>query len=83
MLRADNVTLTTVEVAGTSGFRRDPAEPFFLERYGAAYKAELAAFVDAMTTGVPPAPSGADGLAALRLADTAAESVATGQPVKV
>ena len=83
MLRADNVTLTTVEVADKSGFRRDPAEPFFLERYGAAYKAELAAFVEAVSSGAAPSPSGADGLAALRLADKAAESVATGQPVKI
>ncbi len=83
MLRADNVTLTTVEVADESGFRRDPAEPFFLERYRAAYQAELAAFVDAMIEGTAPAPSGADGLAALCLADKAAESVATGQPVKI
>jgi myo-inositol 2-dehydrogenase/D-chiro-inositol 1-dehydrogenase len=83
MLRADNVTLTTVEVADKSGFRRDPAEPFFLERYDAAYKAELAAFVDSMTSGTAPTPSGADGLAALRLADKAAESVETGLPVKI
>ncbi len=83
MARADNVTLSTVEVADKSGFRRDPAEPFFLERYGAAYQAELAAFVDAVTSGAPPTPSGADGLAALRLADKAAESVATGRPVRI
>ena len=83
MARADNVILTTVEVADKSGFRRDPAEPFFLERYGAAYKAELAAFVDAVTSKTAPTPSGADGLAALRLADKAAESVATGQPIKI
>ncbi len=83
MARADNVTLSTVEVADKSGFRRDPAEPFFLERYAAAYKAELAAFVDAMTAGAAPTPSGADGLAALHLADKAAQSAATGQPVKI
>ncbi len=81
MARADNVILSTVEVADKSGFRRDPAEPFFLERYGAAYKAELAAFVDALNSGAAPSPSGADGLAALHLADKAAESAATGQPV--
>ena len=83
MARADNVILTTVEVADKSGFRSDPAEPFFLERYCAAYKAELAAFVDAVTSKTAPTPSGADGLAALRLADKAAESVATGQPIKI
>ncbi len=83
MLRVDNVTLTTVEVADKTGFRRDPAEPFFLERYDAAYKAELAAFVDSVSAGTAPAPSGADGLAALHLADKAAESAATGKCVKV
>jgi len=83
MARADNVTLSTVEVADKAGFHRDPAEPFFLERYGAAYKTELAAFVDAVTAGRAPAPSGADGLAALRLADMAAQSVETGQPVRI
>lgn len=83
MLRADNVILTTVELADKSGFRRDPAEPFFMERYAAAYRAELAAFVDAVIEKTAPTPSGADGLAALHLADKAAESVATGQPVKI
>ena len=83
MARADNVTLSTVEVADETGFRRDPAEPFFLERYGAAYKTELAAFVDAVTAGTAPAPSGSDGLAALHLADCATESADTGQPVKI
>ena len=83
MARADNVTLSTVEIADKAGFRRDPAEPFFLERYGAAYKTELAAFVDCYNSGAAPAPSGADGLAALRLADMAARSVETGQPVKI
>ena len=83
MVRADNVTLSTVEVADKAGFRRDPAEPFFLERYGAAYKTELAAFVDAVTAGRAPSPNGADGLAALRLADMATESVETGQPVRI
>ena len=83
MLRVDNVTLTTVEVADKSGFRRDPAEPFFLERYDAAYKAELAAFVDSVSAGTAPAVSGADALAALHLADKAAESAASGKCVKV
>ncbi len=83
MLRVDNVTLSTVEVADKSGFRRDPAEPFFLERYDAAYKAELAAFVESISSGTAPTPSGADGLAALHLADKAAESAATGKCVRV
>ena len=42
-----------------------------------------AAFVEAVASGAAPAPSGADGLAALHLADKAAESAETGQPVKI
>ncbi len=83
MARADNVRPTTVEVAGAEGFRRDPAEPFFLERYDAAFKAELAHFVDCLVSGTPPSPGGPDGLAALLLADQAALSLKSGQPVKI
>ena len=36
MLRAGNMTATTVEFASAGGFVTDPALPFFLERYGAA-----------------------------------------------
>ena len=83
LLRAGNQTATTVEVANSRGFTTDPALPFFLERYAAAYKAELDAFVDCVTGGIPAAPSGEDGLAALVLADAAVESVRTGQAVRV
>ena len=83
LLRAGNQTATTVEVANSRGFTTDPALPFFLERYAAAYKAELDAFVDSVTGGIPAFPSGEDGLAALVLADAAVESVRTGQAVRV
>ena len=58
LLRAGNVPPTTVELADAAGFRSDPALPFFLERYAAAYRAELAAFVTAAKrarTGAPTA----------------------------
>ena len=83
MLRAGNVHETTVESATASGFRADPVQNFFLERYAAAYRAELDAFVAACTGGVAPAPSGRDGLKAQMLADAATESVRTGKPVAV
>ena len=82
LLRAGNKTATTVELATGHGFTTDPALPFFLERYEAAYRAELDAFVDAVASGTPPAPSGEDGLAALVLADAATRSAQTGQPVR-
>jgi len=81
LLRAGNMTATTVELATGAGFTTDPALPFFLERYAAAYRAELAAFIEAVDAGTAPIPSGQDGLAALLLADAATVSARTGQPV--
>jgi myo-inositol 2-dehydrogenase/D-chiro-inositol 1-dehydrogenase len=82
LLRAGNVTPTTVEVATDRGFTTDPVLPFFLERYAAAYRAELDAFVTAVTAGKTPSPDGEDGLQALLLADAAAEAARSGQGVK-
>ena len=47
---------TTVEIAGKSGFARDPAQHFFLERYAEAYRRELAAFIEAVTKKKKPSP---------------------------
>jgi len=71
MLRADNIRETTVEFAGANGYLGDKALNFFLERYASAYRAELDAFVSAVTKGEKPRPDGEDGLAANRLADAA------------
>src|SRR6185369_16115496 len=81
LLRAGNVTATTVELANAGGFATEPALPFFLERYAAAYRAELAAFVTAVTTRTLLRPDGDDGLRALLLADAAVRSAATGEAV--
>jgi myo-inositol 2-dehydrogenase/D-chiro-inositol 1-dehydrogenase len=83
MLRAGNMTASTVEHAGPGGFASDPALPFFLERYAAAYRAEIDAFISAVAAGTPPDPGGDDGLAALLLADAATRSAQTGQVVKL
>ncbi|MCC6717843.1 MAG: inositol 2-dehydrogenase [Acetobacteraceae bacterium] len=82
MLRAGNVVLNTLEQAGPAGFTTAPAQPFFLERYAAAYRAELDEFVAAVTDGRAPRPDGRDGLAALLLADAAAQSLRTGRAVR-
>src|SRR5262245_57999030 len=44
-LRAGNVLPTTIELADSDAVSVDKPMPFFLERYAAAYKAELTAFV--------------------------------------
>ena len=81
LLRAGNVLPTTIEVATAAGFRTDPVLPFFLERYAAAYRAELDAFVKAARGDGPAHPNGEDGLRALLLADAAVEAAASGRTV--
>jgi myo-inositol 2-dehydrogenase/D-chiro-inositol 1-dehydrogenase len=83
MIRAGNVHETTVEVANGDGFREDPVLHFFLERYAGAYRRELDAFIEAVTSGGAPSPSGRDGLQAQRLADAATLPAREGRPVAV
>ena len=83
LLRAGNVTPTTIELATEAGFTTDPVLPFFLERYAAAYQAELDAFIAAVEGLRPPKPNGADGLKALLLADAAAESASCRRTVTI
>jgi myo-inositol 2-dehydrogenase/D-chiro-inositol 1-dehydrogenase len=83
MVSARNVPVTTVEIATAAGFRTDPAQPFFLERYAAAYRAELDHFLGCVADGTAPSPSGEDGLKAQRLADAATLSHQTGAPVRL
>ena len=71
--RSNSPTLT--------GFVSDKALNFFLERYAAAYRIELGAFIDAVKSGARPTPDGEDGLRANKLADAAYRSWKTGQRV--
>lgn len=81
MLRADNETATRVEHAGAEGFRREPALPFFLERYRQAYQLEMEDFIRALKGESTRLADGEDGLRALILADAAERSRHSGQPV--
>lgn len=83
MLRAENILETSVEVATADGFRRAPTMNFFLERYEAAYKAEMKAFIGFVSSGTTPNPSIEDGLKAQIMADAATQSQQTGQPVSL
>ena len=82
LLRAGNVFPTTVEHADASGFRSDPVLPFFLERYAAAYRAELDTFIAAVNGTAASWPNGEDGLRALLLSDAAETAARTGQAVR-
>ena len=55
----------------------------FVDRFGAAYRAELAAFVHAVENGLPSPCTLADALAALRIARAADRSRAERRPVAV
>lgn len=81
LLFADNQHPTTVMLAGADGYRTDPAQEFFLQRYAEAYRLELEAFVRCVSDGATPEPGGADGLRALLLAEAATESLHTSAAV--
>ena len=82
MVRADNVTESTVQVWGENGAAADRFQNFFLDRYAEAYRREMDHFAD-MLEGASPSVGYADGVAALALAEAAAESVRSGTAVKV
>jgi myo-inositol 2-dehydrogenase/D-chiro-inositol 1-dehydrogenase len=80
---AENQRAVSIEVATSTGYRRPPLLDFFMTRYTQAYANEIAAFIDAIAGKRPAKPDGADGLAALALADAALKSVKERRAVKV
>lgn len=83
MLRAENHLPTSVESATEAGVSRDKPLYFFLERYAAAYRSELEAFIGAVSSGNAPSPGGDDGYAALRLAEAAVASLRDARTVNL
>jgi myo-inositol 2-dehydrogenase / D-chiro-inositol 1-dehydrogenase len=84
MIHPKNIHNSSVEVLSADGYKADPIQNFFLERYFAAYTNELNTFIEAVESGNRnPKPSGYDGLQAQKLAEAATESWKTGKPVKV
>ncbi len=80
---AENPRPLLTEIATAEGYLRPPLHDFFMTRYTEAYAAEIAAFIDALASGRPMSPSGADGLAALVLAEAALVSMREGRAVRV
>jgi myo-inositol 2-dehydrogenase/D-chiro-inositol 1-dehydrogenase len=84
MLKNENLHPTTVRRwARDETEVREPLLNFFLERYAAAYRVELEAFVTAVKAGAPMPVTPHDGRQALRLAECAIESAHTGRRVAV
>ncbi len=82
MLQCGNHRPTEVAQSDAGGVHTDNPENFFLQRYAAAYRLEMAHFFDCLQSGESFKTSVADGLAAQELADAASQSAKTGQPVQ-
>ena len=80
---AGNHTPTTVELANGDAVSADKPLYFFLERYAEAYKAELNAFVEAVTKKKKMPVGAEDGRMALVLAEAALRSHKQKRPVKI
>ena len=83
MISAENQRPVSVELATSDGYLRPPLHHFFMTRYIDAYANELAHFIQHLTAGTAPQPSGRDGLNALLIADAAYLSAQTGQAVRL
>ena len=81
-LRVGNVAQNRVEHWGAQGASEAPFLDFFLDRYAAAFAAQIDHFAQVIA-GAPPLVTAADGLRALRLAQAAQESAQTGAFVSV
>jgi myo-inositol 2-dehydrogenase/D-chiro-inositol 1-dehydrogenase len=71
MLQAGNVRPTEVVAYTDKAVSTDVLEPFFLQRYRAAYAAEMEHFLDVLENGKAVLTSVIDGVKALELADAA------------
>jgi len=80
-LRANNVVESTVEAWTENGAQADQFQNFFLDRYAAAYKSEMAHFADMLVRGAKAQIGYADGVAALALATAAQASHVKGLPI--
>jgi myo-inositol 2-dehydrogenase/D-chiro-inositol 1-dehydrogenase len=83
MLQCGNHRPSEVVQADASGVRADKPEHFFLQRYREAYRLELAHFFEHLQNGKPFRTGVDDGVAAQKLADAAAQSLASGQVVRL
>jgi myo-inositol 2-dehydrogenase/D-chiro-inositol 1-dehydrogenase len=81
MLAAGNHRPTEVSAHKAGGIAIDVPEPFFLERYRAAYAEEMLHFAEVLGGRARPRTGVEDGVKALELAEAAARSFKTGRPV--
>ena len=83
MMSAGNPVATTITRADGTGFATDPLGNFFMDRYADAFRYQMEAFCAVVGGQDVTYPNGADGLAALAIADAAAQSLETSRTVAV
>ncbi len=84
MVRSNNLRPTEVSRhSGAGTARRDELLHFFIERYRAAYEAEIRDFLDQLTAGTPPNVTFEDGRRALLLSEAAIRSYRENRPVEI
>jgi myo-inositol 2-dehydrogenase/D-chiro-inositol 1-dehydrogenase len=83
MLQAGNHRASEVVQSDARGVHADKPEHFFLQRYREAYRIEIAHFFEGLQTGKPFRTTIEDGVAAQKLADAAAQSLESGQAVRL
>jgi myo-inositol 2-dehydrogenase / D-chiro-inositol 1-dehydrogenase len=83
MLRAANLTPTSVERFGAEATCADNPWPNFQTRYAAAYAAELSSFIRSVETRKPVEVGPEDSRQVLVLAEAALKSSQTGRPVRL
>jgi myo-inositol 2-dehydrogenase/D-chiro-inositol 1-dehydrogenase len=83
VVSAENQRAVSIEIANGDGYTRPPLHDFFMTRYTEAYANEIAGFISAIEKGTKITPSGADGLAALALADAAVKSVTEKRQIRI
>jgi myo-inositol 2-dehydrogenase/D-chiro-inositol 1-dehydrogenase len=83
MVSAANETPHRTTLADAQGVHGPLPLYFFLERYAAAYGAEMQAFVKSIREGTPPPVSGRDGRAPVVMGHAAWKSYRDGRPVRL
>jgi myo-inositol 2-dehydrogenase / D-chiro-inositol 1-dehydrogenase len=81
MLQCGNHTPSEVVQWDANGVKADKPEAFFLQRYAAAYRLEIAHFFECLQSGLPFKTTVQDGVLAQKLADAATESANSAQPI--
>ncbi len=78
-----NIAADTVQLADAHGLHDPLPLDFFMQRYTAAYAAEIEAFVEAVRAGSEPPVGGVDGRSAVVLGLAAKRSLERGRPVEI